>query len=111
MEHRYFERLSVPAEVSIKFKTHCIDNLSARNCSFGGMFLDTKIIDTWGNDRFTPSDMLGLNVTMQGQDLQMQGFVMHVSDQGIGVMLLELNIKYYKLLLSQFSRELHKKSA
>lgn len=111
MEHRYFERLSAPVQVSISFKTHTIDNLVARNCSFGGMFLEAKSIGICCNALANRDETVTLNVTMQGQDFQMRGLVVHVSEQGIGIMLLELNIKYYKLLLSQFSREIRKKYA
>jgi hypothetical protein len=111
MEQRYFERLSVPVQASIRFKTHSIDNLTAGNCSFGGMLLEANTIGIWGNDIATLNDIVTLNVTMLSQKFQMRGVVVHVSEQGIGIMLLELNINYYNLLLSQLSGEIREQYA
>jgi hypothetical protein len=105
MEHRYFERLSIPVQVSIRYKNHTIDHLTAYNCSFGGMFLDAKIIGICCNDIVT------LDVSMEGEDFPMQGLVVHVSDDGIGLMLLELNINYYNRLLGQLGSALYKQLA
>jgi len=84
VEHRYYPRLPVSAEVHIFRRDQHIGRAFTKDISLGGMTLQND------QPKMKRNDVIVLRAWIQGEELSIRGFVVHASSKYCGVMLIDM---------------------
>lgn len=99
VEHRHFPRMRVSMEVTVFRRDRLVGQLMTRDISLSGMLLQTDPA------KLNPHEMVVLRVWMKGVEYVLRGIVIHASQGGAGIMLIDMNRATW-LAIFNFLREL-----
>jgi hypothetical protein len=99
VEHRHFPRMRVSLEVAVFRRDRLVGQLTTKDMSLSGMLLQTEPA------KLNPNEMVVLRVWMKGVEHVLRGIVVHASQIGTGIMLIDMNRATW-LAIFNFLREL-----
>ncbi|MBN2699972.1 MAG: PilZ domain-containing protein [Methylothermaceae bacterium] len=99
MQHRCFTRLKNALPVVLYHGDTHLGRFATRDISLDGMFVETGDLD------FFKNDVVQVDLMLFGERYLMRGLVVRRETHGIGLVLIDVNPRYYKSLTHILSED------
>ena len=97
MEHRYYPRLEASVKIGIFKRDELLGYFKTRDISLEGLFF--KMVPCVLN----PNDVIGVLISVNGNAYMQKGIVVHATNTGVGVLLIEADKQVFRAIFSMIN--------
>ncbi len=90
MHHRYFTRFDAGLSAELFHRDRSLGRFSIRDICIDGMFIETEDADLCRND------IVRVKILLSGERYTLRGLVVRRTGSGVGLMVADLDLEYYK---------------